>query len=282
MLLPLLENDLYEVMVACCDGTLDNVDVRFKENMAATTVVCAALGYPEAYPKGMQVVGIEKANAMDGIKVYHAGTVLNDDGVLRCSGGRVLAVTGVGSGLKASTRIAYQGVSTIDFKSDAGVSQLHRRTDIAKKALRKKLRIGVLGSTRGTALLPVMESVSAGKIDAEIVAVVSNRSNALILEKGASLGPNTTTKFVSSKGLTREQHDAECTSIFTEAGVDLILLIGYMKILSKPFCEYWAGRCMNVHPSLLPKFAGGMDLAVSVNFVENCVRTKSHICDCVE
>jgi Formyl transferase/Phosphoribosylglycinamide synthetase, C domain len=251
-------------MVACCDGKLAEVDIRFKENIAATTVVCAASGYPEVYPKGMKITGTQEANAIDGIKVYHAGTVIDNDGITRCSGGRVLAITGVGSGLKSSTQMAYHGVKSIDFIGENGESLLHHRTDIAKGALRRKLRIGVLGSTRGTALLPVMESIQNGTLDAEITAVVSNRSNALILEKGESMGVNVSTKFVSSKGLSREQHDAECTSIFVNAGVDLVLLVGYMKILSKPFCEFWAGRCMNVHPSLLPKFAGGMDLAVSM------------------
>ena len=94
------------------------------------------------------------------------------------------------------------------------------------------------------------------------------------------MGVTVTSKFVSSKGLSREQHDAECTSIFTDAGADLILLVGYMKILSKPFCDFWAGRCMNVHPSLLPKFAGGMDLAVSMTRIDiagfKCFRSPNN------
>jgi Formyl transferase/Phosphoribosylglycinamide synthetase, C domain len=269
VVLPLLETDLYEVFVACCDGKLNEVDIRFRENLAATTVVCAAMGYPETYPKGMKITGTSEANDISGIKVYHAGTVLDQNGILRCSGGRVLAVTGIGSGLRSSIKIAYQGVNCIDFLSEDNNSLIHRRTDIAKGALQKKLRIGVLGSTRGSALIPIMESIQKGNLNAEIVAVISNKSDALILEKGRSLGINVTTKFVSAKGLNREKHDAECTAILEDAGADLVLLIGYMRILSKPFCDYWAGRCLNVHPSLLPKFAGGMDLQVSLTGVVN-------------
>jgi phosphoribosylamine--glycine ligase/phosphoribosylglycinamide formyltransferase/phosphoribosylformylglycinamidine cyclo-ligase/phosphoribosylamine--glycine ligase/phosphoribosylformylglycinamidine cyclo-ligase len=62
--------------------------------------------------------------------------------------------------------------------------------------------------------------------------------------------------------LSREQYDAECTAVLAGAGVEYVLLVGYMRILSAEFTEYWAGRCINVHPSLLPKHAGGMDLAV--------------------
>ena len=63
--------------------------------------------------------------------------------------------------------------------------------------------------------------------------------------------------------MSKEQYDAECTSVLVGAGVEYVLLVGYMRILSKDFTEYWTGRCINVHPSLLPKHAGGMDLAVS-------------------
>jgi len=263
VLLPLLENDLYEVLCACCDGKLDAIDVRFKENTAATTVVCAAKGYPDSYPKGMPIVGLEDANNTKNVKVYHAGTKLAD-GVSQCNGGRVLAVTGMGSNLSESIKTAYSAVRKIDFVGEGGNSAMQFRTDIAKRAVNKKLRIGVLGSTRGSALIPVMEACASGGLDAEIVAVASNKSTAPILDKGRSLGPTVITKFVSSKGLSREEHDAEVTSVLVGAGVELVLLVGYMRIVSKDFTDFWSGRCLNVHPSLLPKYAGGMDLAVSI------------------
>ena len=262
VVLPLLETDLYEIMTACCTGTLGNVDVRFKEGVSAATVVCAAKGYPEKYPKGMEIKGPDDAKAMDNVKVYHAGTKLDDAGVTRCSGGRVLAVTGLGGDLKSALRSAYKCVNKLAFVDSEGTPLLHNRTDIGKKALEKKLRIGVLGSTRGTALIPVMEACAAGSVDAEIVAVLSNRSQAPILDKGKSLGATVVSKFVSSKGLTREQYDAECTAALVSAGVEYVLLVGYMRILSKSFCDFWSGRCINVHPSLLPLHAGGMDLEV--------------------
>jgi hypothetical protein len=88
-----------------------------------------------------------------------------------------------------------------------------------------------MGSTRGSALAPVIEAIAAGSLNAEIVAVLSNRSSAPILDKGRALGPNCTTEFTSCKGLTRAQYDAECSSKLVAAGVDLVLLVGYMRIL---------------------------------------------------
>ncbi len=110
VLLPLLENDLYEVMCACCDGTLNSVDVRFKENSAATTVVCAAKGYPEAYPTNMTITGLSDVSNNNRVKVYHAGTQLSstEEKHVLCSGGRDLAVTGVGSTIDESRRAAYE------------------------------------------------------------------------------------------------------------------------------------------------------------------------------
>lgn len=262
VVLPLLETDLYEVMTACCDGELGSVDVRFKENTCAATVVCAAKGYPEKYPKGMEITGLSDANTIAGVKVYHAGTKLDDNSITRCSGGRVIAVTGMGPTLKDALGTSYNAVKKLDFVGSNKESLMHFRTDIAKGAIGKKLRIGVLGSTRGTALIPIIEACASGALHADIVAVVSNKKDALILEKGRSLGVTVNTQFVSSKGLSRDQYDAECTSILAEAGAEFIILVGYMRILSKQFCQYWAGRCINVHPSLLPKHAGGMDLAV--------------------
>ncbi|KAL3919897.1 MAG: hypothetical protein SGILL_003523 [Bacillariaceae sp.] len=250
-------------MTACCTGKLDSVDVRFKEGVAAATVVCAAKGYPEKYPKGMQIKGLDYAEAVDGVKVYHAGTKVDDhQSVTKCSGGRVIAVTGLGSSLKGALQTAYKGVGAISFEDAEGGHQMHNRTDIGRKALQRKLRIGVLGSTRGSALLPVMEACASGALDAEIVAVVSNKAAAPILEKGRSLGKTIISKFISSKGLSRSEYDAECTSVLVGAGVEYVLCVGYMRILSNAFCKFWAGRCINVHPSLLPLHAGGMDLAV--------------------
>jgi phosphoribosylamine--glycine ligase/phosphoribosylglycinamide formyltransferase/phosphoribosylformylglycinamidine cyclo-ligase/phosphoribosylamine--glycine ligase/phosphoribosylformylglycinamidine cyclo-ligase len=221
----------------------------------------------------MEVTGLDRADELDGVTVYHAGTVVAEEResrvVTRCNGGRVLAVTGCGATLSDALKKAYGGVAFLDFVHPAtGASKLHRRTDIGRRAVEKKLRIGVMGSTRGTALLPVMEACADGSIHAEIVAVVSNRSAAPILEKGRSLGPLVLVKFLPSAGLTRRQYDAHCTAALVGAAVDLVLLVGYMRILSKEFCEYWAGRCINVHPSLLPLHAGGMDLEVHQAVIE--------------
>lgn len=128
--LPLLKSDLYEIMLACTKGTLGEQTVEWSTDSSAT-VVMAAKGYPGSYPKGLAISGLEAAAAKDeAITVFHAGTKLEGDGVVT-SGGRVLAVTGVGPTLKDAVGKAYMGVDEISFADDGA----QYRKDIAYQAL---------------------------------------------------------------------------------------------------------------------------------------------------
>jgi phosphoribosylglycinamide formyltransferase-1 len=122
------------------------------------------------------------------------------------------------------------------------------------------LKVGVLGSTRGTALQGVLDAVAVGTLDVEIVLVVSDKAAAPILERAAGYG--VATRFLDAKGLTRPEYDLRVTEALREAGVELVLMIGYMRIVSDSFIEAWRGRMLNVHPSLLPAFGGLMNARV--------------------
>jgi phosphoribosylamine--glycine ligase/phosphoribosylglycinamide formyltransferase/phosphoribosylformylglycinamidine cyclo-ligase/phosphoribosylamine--glycine ligase/phosphoribosylformylglycinamidine cyclo-ligase len=137
VLLPLLESDLFDVALGCAEGDLIArvPEVKWKTG-AAATVVCAAKGYPNSYPKGLPISGIAEANSISGVKVYHAGTKVVDGGV-QTSGGRVLAVTGVGEDFQEALKHAYDGIGKIKFEPSSG---LHFRTDIGHRALADKRR----------------------------------------------------------------------------------------------------------------------------------------------
>ena len=124
----------------------------------------------------------------------------------------------------------------------------------------KIINIAVLGSTKGTDLQAVIDAVESKELDAEIKIVISNKENAYILVRAES--HDIKTLLISQKGKTREEFDREVMEALEKEKIDLVLLIGYMRILSKEFVEKWGLRTMNVHPSLLPKFAGGMDTNV--------------------
>ena len=123
------------------------------------------------------------------------------------------------------------------------------------------LRVGVLGSTRGTALQGVLKALAADDLPGvELALVVSDKPGAFILGRAEEAG--VVTILLNPGGLEREMFDAEVTGALEEAGVELILMIGYMRIVSRHFIEDWRGRLLNVHPSLLPAFAGLMNRRV--------------------
>ena len=124
VVLPRMKNDIIDVMNACIDGKLDEIDLQFEDN-AAVCVVLASDGYPEHYEKGKVITGFEKFVGKDGYYVFHAGTKLTDEGIVT-NGGRVLGVTAKGKDLKEARKNAYEATNWIDF------SNKYMRHDIGK------------------------------------------------------------------------------------------------------------------------------------------------------
>lgn len=129
VILPRLKNDLVEVMLACAEGRLDEVELAWRDEWAVAVVLTSA-GYPGSYEKGKVITGIEDAEAMEDVTVYHAGTAVREDGELVTSGGRVLAVTALGDTFEAARDLAYEACEKIDFEGKT------LRRDIGLRALR--------------------------------------------------------------------------------------------------------------------------------------------------
>ena len=120
VVLPLLESDLVDIMVACADGNLENIDIKWADK-AAVCVVLASGGYPGSYESGFEITGLENAAGT----VYHAGTKLVDGKILT-AGGRVLGVTNIGKDLADARDKSYKDVEKISFQG------AFCRKDIAK------------------------------------------------------------------------------------------------------------------------------------------------------
>lgn len=129
VILPRLKTDLVEVMLAVAQGRLNEVELAWRDEWAVS-VVLASAGYPGSYPKGIEISGIERAEALPGVTVYHAGTTLDEQGVLRTSGGRVLNVTALGATFAQARERAYEGCDLIEFDGKM------LRRDIGARALR--------------------------------------------------------------------------------------------------------------------------------------------------
>lgn len=124
VVLPRMKNDIIDVMEACIDGRLDEIDLQF-EDKAAVCVILASDGYPEHYDKGFVIKGLENFKDKDGYYVFHAGTKQTDDGIVT-NGGRVLGVTAKGEDLVAARANAYKATEWIDFDNK------YMRHDIGK------------------------------------------------------------------------------------------------------------------------------------------------------
>lgn len=127
--------------------------------------------------------------------------------------------------------------------------------------------IGILGSTRGSALIPIFAAVDAGIIRPDIRCILSNRRTAGILDKARQ--QQIPAIHIPIRRRERHLYDAEVSSVLREHGVELILMIGYMRILSDRFVREWRNRVVNIHPSLLPRHAGLMDLEVHASVIES-------------
>ena len=117
------------------------------------------------------------------------------------------------------------------------------------------MKLAILLSGRGSNFLAIHEAIDHGRLDAEIVAVISNRPAAAGLARARELGHRT---FAIDHRLfpRREAHEAEVTRVLHDAAPDYICLAGYMRLLSASFVAAYPHRIINIHPSLLPSFPG--------------------------
>ena len=129
------------------------------------------------------------------------------------------------------------------------------------------IRLGVLGSTRGTDLQVILESVKAKKLNATVSVVISNKEKAYILKRAQNNGLPSI--FINHKNKKRVNFDSELTLTLEKYNVEFILLIGFMRILSSTFCNRWRHKIINVHPSLLPKYSGGKDMNIHEQVIKN-------------
>ena len=116
-------------------------------------------------------------------------------------------------------------------------------------------KIAVLASTNGTDLQAIIDEMKAGKMPGiELAIVASNKENCYALERAKDQGFKTA--FIDPKGKTREEFDKEMAAVLEKEQIELVVLVGYMRILSTEFVRKFKNRIINVHPALIPKFCG--------------------------
>jgi len=117
-----------------------------------------------------------------------------------------------------------------------------------------KLRIGVLASGGGTNLQAIMDACARGEIDGDVVIVISDKADAFALERARKKGIPAVV--IAPKGLNREEHEKLIYESLSKEKTDLVVLAGYMRILTPWIIQRYEGKMMNIHPALLPSFGG--------------------------
>jgi phosphoribosylglycinamide formyltransferase-1 len=119
----------------------------------------------------------------------------------------------------------------------------------------RTLTLGILASGRGSNLQAVLDAVAAGRLDAKVAIVISDREDSQALERARAAG--VPARFIGPKAFpTREAHDAGMAGALRGAGVEVVVLAGYMRIVTRELLSAFPDRIINVHPSLLPAFPG--------------------------
>jgi phosphoribosylglycinamide formyltransferase-1 len=189
------------------------------------------------------------------------------DSKLYTTTSRAAAVVGIAANLFQAENLAETEILRIEgnlmHRSDIGTASLINSSIQQMRELRevdeedKKLRIAILGSTKGTDMLALIGAAKAGRLNASIELVISDREEAIILERARA--HDLKHVFINPKGQSHADFEQKLSDALDEQRIQLVVLIGYMKILSKSFVEQWQNQIINIHPSLLPAFGGSMD-----------------------
>jgi len=268
--LALLESDFGEICAAIGAGTLKSVPVTFSAK-ASCCVYAVPEGYPAAGVKGAPIdtsaLSPDQASAL-----YYAAVDEQPGAGLVTTGSRAIASCVTADSLDGAAALALAPLGALKGKlwhrKDIGTEAPVRKRVGHMMALRRAVarpgcvKLAVLGSTRGSALQPVLEAIAAGDLNASVELVVSNKAEAPILARAALHGLRHACVPSTGKEQSREAYDRELSALVEGSGAQMILAVGWMRILSPWFVQRWDRRILNVHPSLLPEFAGGMDLAV--------------------
>ncbi|MBM4345085.1 MAG: phosphoribosylamine--glycine ligase [Deltaproteobacteria bacterium] len=234
--LPMVAGDFTALLAATAAGELAGRSVTAASG-AAVAVVLAAAGYPGTPRKGDALFGLDGVAA----PVFHAGTRRSANGWLS-NGGRLLAVLGQGDDVGAARAAAYGELDKVLLAGGQA------RTDIGHKAL--PLRAAVLFSGRGSnlgALAAATQPNGPLRGLATLALALSNRPDAAGIAVAQSHG--IPIAVLPSKGLDREAHDAQVVDALRAADIELVLLAGYMRVLSPVFVRAFAGRIFNIHPA---------------------------------
>jgi len=274
--LPLIGEDLLPWLVAVASGALPCQQEVQVNGQKAVGIVLASQGYPDRSEIGKTIRGLAMEaqpiarsfpdapnQPSEDLLVFHGATSTDKEGKLVTSGGRVLTIVGRGETLEEAGDPAYN--SGIEFTG------MQQRKDIARSlrtlspaltspthvpgdAQKNVKRIGVLASGGGTNLQAVLDACHSGQIDGTVCVVVSNRGKAGCLDRAKKASVPTKVVPLADRhdSQSRRAFEHQILEVLDEYDLDLIVLAGWMVVLSAEFLAACRCRVINIHPALLP------------------------------
>ncbi|MBF0360462.1 MAG: phosphoribosylamine--glycine ligase [Oligoflexia bacterium] len=248
VILPLIENNLIDLIEETLDGKLDQrklkIKIRIKKDKKMLGVVLCSKGYPEKYEIDKEIIfKSNQTQTQNHTIIFHAGTKRVDDKIVT-SGGRVMCVVAEGNSFADAREKAYEQCGQIAFdgcyyRKDIGIAQ----------SLKRLKRLAVFISGTGSNLQALHENIINGSLKdlAEIVLVVSNNPDApgILYARKMSIK----TCVVDSRNLSRLQFETIVLSEILPMNLDYIVLAGFMRVLSPFFIQHYKDRIINIHPA---------------------------------
>ena len=263
------KTDLYTIFNDCCEG--NSINVEWKTGYASNLVL-SHTSYPISKsdtPLKMSI-DFEKLNQTN-IKLYWSNVSISDNNYFT-RGGRIVSMVSYHpiSFIETFTTI-YNNVKYISYdnqyyRRDIGLNEEYLINQ-QQSQFKNHIKIGILGSTKGSSIQLLIDKVKNKEINASIELIVCNRRNAEILNKAKINNINNI--YLSNENLNREEYDRKIVNLMRIFDVDLVILCGYMKIVSSVLINEFGDNIINIHPSLLPKYGGMMNMDVHQTVIKN-------------
>jgi len=258
VLLTLLDDkngdDLYKISEDCI---LENkLNIKWKDGYASN-VVCSHHNYPYT--------------SIGKLDINNTNFLLDDNTNLYWSGsGRVVSITAYNKvSLYNSIMMINNNIHKIDYNNKYNRTDIGLNTYIKPDTIiNRKISIAILGSTKGSSSQPLIDEIQKNNLNAEIRVIISDKPTSPLLERAKQ--NNISFLYIPfKKGSSREEYDETLVNFLKIYDIDIVFLIGYMRIVTSVLINQYRNRIFNIHPSLLPKYAGGMDLNVHKAVLEN-------------
>lgn len=271
VLLNLLDSDLYDIFQACIDGKA--FDIKWKSGFCSN-VVLSHRDYP--YKKSDKLLSIDTANFEtkdNNLKIYWSNVCCVHNKYYT-TGGRVASIVSYSDKLYKSFYEIYNNIYNIKYngqyyRRDIGFEYIKNIGNIYNNKS-KSLKVAILGSSKGTSIQLLIDKIAQKQCNASIEVIISNKKGAYILERAQNHNIDAIyLSYSPNKYKTREEYDTHIVNILKLYNVDCVFLVGYNKIVSSVLIDEYPNNIFNIHPSLLPKYSGMMDMDIHNEVIKN-------------